>query len=94
MSELGKIIQKISHNQIHSEKPTDIVYGIIETDMVTDNEVSVRIDQKRVLPERMLIFSTLYPKPYGEVKGKRLILLRQWGGQRFLVLGGVENDTQ
>lgn len=94
MSEFGKIIQKISHNQIHSEKPTDIVYGTVETDMVNGSEVSVRIDQKRVLPEEMLIFSTLYPKPTGEAAGKKLILLRQWGGQRFLVLGGVESDTQ
>lgn len=93
MSELAKYIQKLSHNQIRSEMPTDIVYGIIETDMVTDKEVSVRIDQKRVLPETMLVFSTLYPKPYGEVKGKKLILLRQWGGQKFLILGGVTDDS-
>lgn len=91
MSETGKLIQKIAHNQIQSEMPTEIVFGTVETD-TTSGKVTVRIDQKRVLPEEMLIFSSLYKRSSCQ-KGKTVIMLRQWGGQRFLVLGGVEGDT-
>lgn len=91
MSETGKLIQKLAHNQIQSEMPTEIVFGTVETD-TTSGKVTIRIDQKRVLPEEMLIFSNLYKRNSCQ-KGKTVIMLRQWGGQRFLVLGGVEGDT-
>ena len=91
MSETGKLIQKIAHNQIQPEMPTEIVFGTVETD-TTSGKVTIRMDQKRVLPEEMLIFPNLYKRNSCQ-NGKTVIMLRQWGGQRFLVLGGVEGDT-
>lgn len=92
LSETGKLIQKLAHNQIQSELPTVMLFGTVETDMVNNSKVTIRIDQKRVLPEEMLIFSNIYKRNSCQ-KGKTVIMLRQWGGQRFLVLGGVEGDT-
>ena len=87
-SEIPKLFQKIVKNQIEAEKPTQIVYG---TDY-RSGKVTVRIDQKRVLPEEMLIFSTVYGRKTPK-QGEKVILIRQRGGQSFLVAGGVEDDT-
>lgn len=90
-SEIPKLFQKIVKNQIEAEKPTQIVYGTVATDY-RSGKVTVRIDQKRVLPEEMLIFSTVYGRKTPK-QGEKVILIRQRGGQSFLVAGGVEDDT-
>ena len=90
-SEIPKLFQKIVKNQIEAEKPTQIVYGTVATDY-RSGKVTVRIDQKRVLPEEMLIFSTVYGRKSPK-QGEKVILIRQRGGQSFLVAGGVEDDT-
>ena len=91
-SEIPRLIQKIVKNQIAAEKPVQIVYGTVVSDY-RSGEVTVRIDQKRILPEEMLVFSTLYGRTTPKT-GDKLILIRQLGGQSFLVVGGVEDDTQ
>lgn len=90
-SEIPKLFQKIVKNQIEAEKPTQIVYGTVVTDYRSGN-VTVRIDQKRVLPEEMLVFSTIYGRKTPK-QGEKVILIRQRGGQSFLVVGGVADDT-
>ena len=90
-SEIPKLFQKIVKNQIEAEKLTQIVYGTVATDY-RSGKVTVRIDQKRVLPEEMLIFSTVYGRKTPK-QGEKVILIRQRGGQSFLVAGGVEDDT-
>lgn len=90
-SEIPRLIQKIVKNQIAAEKPVQIVYGTVISDWKS-GEVTVRMDQKRILPEEMLIFSTVYGRKTPK-QGEKVILIRQRGGQSFLVAGGVEDDT-
>ena len=89
MSEMANLIKSLASNQIQSEQPTMLVFGTAVTGH-EEGKITVRISQKMVLTEDFLIFSNLRSRS-SITKGESLILLRQWGGQKFLVLGGVES---
>ena len=73
-------IKKIAVNAVESQKPTTVMFG----HAITDDVVSVegRFD----MPRRYLDFM----KGKDFQKGDELILLREHGGQRFVVMGVME----
>ena len=80
---LVELIQRISKNQLDTEKPMRLMFGTV----VSDGEpLRVRLSEKIVLEENMLIRVSRQPYEYGT----RLVLLRDHGGQRWCVLGVLQ----
>ena len=53
MSELANKIKQISLNAVEQVKPTDILFGIVET----IGPISIRVDQRMLISERSLILT-------------------------------------
>ena len=74
-----ELIQTISKNQMETEKPMQLMFGMV----VSDGEpLRVRLSEKVVLEEDMLIRTS--GRRYE--RDTHLILLRDHGGQRWYVL--------
>ena len=84
MTKLTALIKKVALDAFHASKPTNICFGSVES----VNPLSVRINQLIVLSSATLI-------PTSAVKdklavGDEVILIRQQGGQKYIVLDKYE----
>ena len=75
-----ELIQRISKNQLETEKPMQLMFGTVVSD--ADEPLRVRLSEKVVLEEGMLIRISRCRYE----RGTHLILLRDHGGQRWYVL--------
>jgi len=82
MDKAFEAIKTIALNAVEAEKPCDIRLG----EAVSVNEV--RIGQKLVLNRDHLIFV----RGTGFEQGDTVVLLREPGGQSYIVLGVTENN--
>ena len=84
MTKLTALIKKIAIDAIHASKPTTICFG----DVVSVNPLSIRISQLLTLsPSTLILTSTVKDKL---AVGDEVILIRQQGGQKYLVLDKYE----
>ena len=84
MTKLTALIKKIAIDAIHASKPTTICFG----DVVSLNPLSIRISQLLTLsPSTLILTSTVKDKL---AVGDEVILIRQQGGQKYLVLDKYE----
>lgn len=84
MTKLTALIKKIAIDAINSSKPTTVCFG----NVTSVNPLSIKINQLLELSSATLI-------PTSTVKdklavGDEVILLRQQGGQKYLVLDKYE----
>jgi hypothetical protein len=84
LTKLTALIKKVALDAFHASKPTSICFG----NVVSTNPLSVRINQLIVLSSATLI-------PTSAVKdklavGDEVILIRQQGGQKYVVLDKYE----
>lgn len=77
---LVELIQRISKNQLDTEKPMQLSFGTVVS--APGEPLRVRLSDKLILEEGMLIRISRQPYEYDT----RLILLRDHGGQRWCVL--------
>jgi hypothetical protein len=99
MNSLLELIKKISSKTIAAEKPCDFCFGKV----ISESPLKIFIEQKITLDSAQLVLTRnvtdFKTKIDGaEVKienslqvGEKVVLLRQKGGQKFLVLDRVIN---
>ena len=84
MTKLTALIKKIALDAVHASKPATICFG----DVTSINPLKVRINQLLELSSPTLIqTSTVVGKL---AVGDEVILIRQQGGQRYVVLDKYE----
>lgn len=82
MHELIKIIKKVSLEAVEAAKPVNIIIGRIQK----AEPLRVRIHQKLTLEKEFLVIPRHLAEE-GFQKGEGVILLREQGGQRFVIIG-------
>jgi len=80
MEKIVKLIKVLAVEAIDSQKPCTVMFGKAES------EDDVVIENKLRLSRKHLCFMN----DINFCKGDRVVLLREHGGQRFLVLGVLE----
>jgi hypothetical protein len=87
LTKLTALIKKVSLDAFHASKPTTVCFG----NVVSVNPLSVRINQLIVLSSATLIqTSTVKDKL---AVGDEVIMIRQQGGQKYLVLDKYEVNS-
>lgn len=96
MSDLAEAVKRCAVEAVNAQKPVELVFGrvIMQEDIERGIPLQIALQQKAVI-ERDFLFDTNSAR--GLKKGEILLLLRQQGGQRYLVLDklreGEENDA-
>lgn len=80
-NDLVKIIKKAATDAVEAAKPTAICYG----EVINDDPLEISIDQKITLDEDQLILTNTIANA-GLVISDRVVLLREQGGQQYVVL--------
>lgn len=81
MTKLVELIQKIALSLLENEKLMTVQFGRVESEC--EDPLQVRLSEKLVLDAGFLIQTdTATYQP-----GDTLVLLRDYGGQRYLVVG-------
>ena len=84
MTKLTALIKKVALDAFNASKPTAVCFGSVES----TNPISVRINQLIVLsPATLILTSTVKDKL---AVGDEVIMIRQQGGQKYLVLDKYE----
>ncbi len=93
MNDLVKAIKKAAQEAVQASRPAGICYGTVES----ISPISIRLDQKLILPAKQI----LVPQPLTEripdenillnrlSAGDQVILLRDQGGQTYVLLGRI-----
>ncbi len=96
MYDFVQLIKQCAVEAVRAEKPVELLPGVVtqQEDLEKDIPLQITLQQKAVI-ERDFLFDT--PSAYGLKEGERLLLLRQGGGQRYLILDKLrevdKNDT-
>lgn len=96
MYELISLIKQAALDAVTAEKPLALVLGLVtqEEDIEEDIPLEITLEQKAVI-DRDFLYDT--PSAQGLEEGDRLLMLRQRGGQRYLILTKLRevdsNDT-
>ncbi len=77
-------IKQIAGNVSKTEVPSTFVFGTV----ISRAPLSVKIDDRFIIGESALILMKQFSN--GFKSGDKLVLLREHGGQRYLVLGVIE----
>ncbi len=72
-------IKEIVKNYLNAIKPARLVPGTIET----VSPLTVRVNEKLIIPEDLIIWP---PSLNPEAIGKKVLMIRQEGGQQYYVL--------
>ena len=85
MYELISLIKQAALEAVAAEKPLALVPGLVtqQEDIQEDIPLEITLEQKAVIGREFLYDS---PSAQGLKTGDRLIMLRQRGGQRYLIL--------
>ena len=84
MTKLTALIKKIAVDAIHASKPTTICFG----DVTSVSPLRIRINQLLELSPATLIMTSIVKDKLSV--GDEVILIRQQGGQKYLVLDKYE----
>lgn len=93
MNDLLKAIKKAAQEAVQASRPAKVCFGTVEG----VSPLAIRLDQKLILPAKKI----LIPQPLTEripdvnillnrlSAGDQVILLRDQGGQRYVLLGRI-----
>lgn len=87
MPSLLQIIKKAAVEAVEASNPAKVMYGTV----VAASPLSIRIEQRFTIPNAFL---TLTKNAYdsGLKTGDRVILLREQGGQNYIVLDKIGGE--
>jgi Protein of unknown function (DUF2577). len=86
MPNLVQLIKQIALETIQSDKPVELIQGSVRS----VEPLEVVLDQRLTLTQ-----GQLYKLKGSEVaEGDRVFLMREQKGQKFLILGVLEDDTE
>jgi hypothetical protein len=82
MDNIVRAIKIAALDAIESQKPVDVMFGMV----VSDFPLVINIEQRLQLTEEYLVLMRGVEVDLGD----RVVLLREQGGQEFVVLGVME----
>lgn len=85
---LINVIQELVVKTIYAQKPVQLTYGTIKS----TTPLKIFIDQRLVLDADFLIMLKSVKIKYLNI-GDRVALLREQGGQKYILLGGIQDVT-
>lgn len=85
MSDFARLVKRCALDAVAAAKPVELVLGVVtqSEDILENIPLQITLQQKAVI-ERDFLFDT--DNTYGLKEGEVLLLLRQSGGQRYLLL--------
>ena len=83
-------IKVIIQNYLDNAKLTQLIIGTVET----INPLSIRISEKLIIPNQLIIGNQKYYFTDTEQIGTKLRLIRNHGGQEFYILEVIQDATQ
>lgn len=91
MIDFTELVKQCAVSAVNAEKPVELVLGVVtqQEDIPKKIPLQITLEQKIVL-ERDFLFDTALT--YGLKQGERLLLLRQQGGQRYLILDSLREE--
>lgn len=93
MSDILQLIKRCAVEAVAAQKPTELVFGVVtqEEDIREEIPLQITLQQKAVI-ERDFLFDTM--ATYGLREGEKLLLLRQSGGDRYLLLDKLRESDE
>lgn len=82
-TELLRLIKKAAIDAVEAAKPVHVVFGTV----INTNPLEINVEQKLTLTTEQLILCEQVQNKIEQ--NKRVVLLRQQGGQNFIVLDCV-----
>lgn len=80
MTKIIEIVKRAALDAVNAQKPVNICYGRV----TKDDPIEIALDQKLILGVRQLVFTR--PLRGSCEVGDELLLLRQQGGQKYVVV--------
>lgn len=92
MSDFVQLVKQCAVEAVNAQKPLELVLGRVtqQEDIQEEIPLQITLQQKAVI-ERDFLFDT--SSTYGLKKDEILILLRQQGGQRYLLLDKLRGEV-
>lgn len=81
------LIKKAAVEAVQAQKPCGIYFGTV----VCENPLKIQIEQNLTLTEPFLVFARTSPDIYRA--GDKLVLIRMQGGQQFVVMSGIKQQS-
>lgn len=81
MADLVQVIKKAAVEAVEASVPCNVMFGTV----VSVNPLSVRIDQKLTISSNFLTVTSVV-RSIGVSSGDKVILIRQKGGQRYVII--------
>ena len=86
MPDLVKLVKRAAVDAVRAQRPVEVLFGTV----VSPSPLRVSLDQKLTLSGSQLI----RPKSLmGLRAGEKVLLLQMQGGQKFVVLDSLEEET-
>ena len=82
LNDLLIVIKKAALDAIEATQPSDFCFGSV----ISDSPLKIKIEQKLTLGSAQLILTERVHKTYPLVVGDEVVLLKQKGGQKYLVI--------
>ena len=82
--ELVKLIKQVAVDAVNAAKPVEVVFGKVKS----VSPLQITVDQKMTLGKNQLILTERTAK-CELTAGDQLILIRQQGGQKYIVLDRI-----
>ncbi len=93
MSDIVQLIKQCAVDAVNAQKPVELVLGRVTVQEDIPNEIPLQITlQQKAVIERDFLFDT--DNTYGLKKDDVLILLRQSGAQRYLLLDKLRGGSE
>ncbi len=91
MIDFTELVKQCAVNAVNAEKPAALVLGVVtrQEDIPREIPLEITLEQKIVI-KRDFLFDTA--NTYSLKEGERLLLLRQQGGQRYLLLDTLREE--
>lgn len=82
--ELIKLIKQTALDAVNASKPVEMCFGSVKK----DSPIQVLVEQKILLGEKQLVLIESV-KESGLAAGDEVVLIRQQGGQKYLIAGKI-----
>lgn len=82
--ELMKIIKRAALDAVNASKPVEICFGKV----TNTSALKILVDQKLLLSDKQVVITESIAES-GLAVGDKVVLLRQQGGQKYIVMGKI-----
>lgn len=85
---LVETLKKVAVDAVEATKPVNVCFG----EVISTDSLKINVEQKMILGEKQLILTRSVTLDNELQTGDSVILLRQQGGQKFVVIDVIGGD--